>query len=411
MRGTPGRHAGREPVDRSISSTFLRWTFARALFHRGYVLASGLYFVINAHLSGYQLLILATVMAITLLLSDIPFGVWSDAFSRKWPLVIGHVFLAAGMVLTGLVTAFPLLLVTQVLWGLGWAFSTGADVAWVTDELDQPGLIARVLTARARWDLIGGAVGMTAFGVLGWAIGLGTAIVITGAAMAVVGVFVALRFREDNFTPAKAQKWKTSVSIFRRGLSLSRRDREVLLVLVATMLVNGAAMISWAFPKQLVDRGFPSSPVLWYAALGILSSGIGILALHFVEARIGGVGVARRTYALSCFVGMLGLLVLAYAPRALEGSAGILVVNGITFNVTRTVSTIWINRRTPSDIRATMHSFLSQAESVGEVAGGAALAGVASLWGIVPTIVASGLLVALAGVIVARSRADRKVPC
>jgi hypothetical protein len=58
-----------------------------------------------------------------------------------------------------------------------------------------------------------------------------------------------------------------------------------------------------------------------------------------------------------------------------------------------------------------MHSFLSQAESVGEVAGGAALAGVASLWGIVPTIVASGLLVALAGVIVARSRADRKVPC
>jgi predicted MFS family arabinose efflux permease len=225
--------------------------------------------------------------------------------------------------------------------------------------------------------------------------------------MALVGGFVSLRFGEHNFTRAKTQKWRTAVSIFRRGLRLSRRDREVLLVLVATMTVNGAAMISWAFPKQLVDRGFPSSPVLWYAALGILSFGVGILALHFVEARIGGVGVARRTYALSCFVGMLGLLVLAYAPRALEGSAGILVVNGITFNVTRTVSTIWINRRTPSDIRATMHSFLSQAESVGEIVGGATLAGVARLWGIVPAIVASGLLVALAGAIVARSRADR----
>jgi hypothetical protein len=38
-------------------------------------------------LSGYQLLVPATVMSITLVVSDISFGVWSDAFSRKWPLV------------------------------------------------------------------------------------------------------------------------------------------------------------------------------------------------------------------------------------------------------------------------------------------------------------------------------------
>ena len=43
------------------------------------------------------------------------------------------------------------LLVTQVLWGLGWAFSSGADVAWLTDELGQPGRIDGTLTARARW--------------------------------------------------------------------------------------------------------------------------------------------------------------------------------------------------------------------------------------------------------------------
>jgi hypothetical protein len=30
---------------------FLRWTFLRAVFHRGYVLTSGLYFVVTAHLS------------------------------------------------------------------------------------------------------------------------------------------------------------------------------------------------------------------------------------------------------------------------------------------------------------------------------------------------------------------------
>src|ERR1700729_995462 len=83
------RGALMQQPDRRITATFLRWTFARAVFHRGYVLVSSLYFVINAHLSGYQLLLLATTMSITLVLSDIPLGVWSDAFSRKWPLVIG----------------------------------------------------------------------------------------------------------------------------------------------------------------------------------------------------------------------------------------------------------------------------------------------------------------------------------
>ncbi len=400
-----GHNAG---AREAVAAMFLRWTFARAVFHRGYVLTSGLYFVLDAHLSASQLLVLATVMSITLLLSDIPFGVWSDAFSRKWPLVIGHGFLAAGMVMTGLVTAFPLLVATQVLWGLGWAFSTGSDVAWVTDEFDRPGLIARVLTARARWDLVGGALGMVAFGLFGWAVGLGTAIVVSGAAMALVGLFVAVRFVEDNFIPVRVQRWKNSVLIFRRGLRLSRRDDEVLLVLIATMIINGAAMVSWVFPRQLVDQGFPGNPVLWYTALGILSLGVGIAALHIVEARIEDVGVARRTYALSCFIGLLGLVVLASAPNAVIGSAGILLVSGISFNVTRTVSVIWVNRRTPSDIRATMHSFLSQAESVGEIVGGVSLAGLAAASGIVSTIVASAALLGLAGTLVARSKADRR---
>ena len=139
------------------------------MFHRGYVLVATLYFVVGAHLSASQLVFLGTAVSVTLALSDIPTGVWSDVISRKWPLVIGHTFMAAGMVMTGFVTAFPLLLITQALWGLGWAFSNGADVAWLADELDRPDRIDRVLTASARWSLFGGATGMVAFGVLGWA--------------------------------------------------------------------------------------------------------------------------------------------------------------------------------------------------------------------------------------------------
>lgn len=387
-----------------ITTTFLRWTFARAVFHRGYVLASSLYFVVHARLSAAQLVFLGTVVAVTMALSDIPAGVWSDAFSRKWPLVIGHGLMAAGMVMTGMVSAYALILVTQVLWGLGWAFSSGADVAWLTDELGRSDRVSRVLTARARWDVIGGATGMALFGVLGWATSLGTAVRASGAAMAMLGLLVAALFTEDSFIPERVQRRKASMSIFGRGLALSRRDYEIMLVFAATMIVNGAAVITWLFPRRLVNLGFPGDLVLWYTALGIVSSACGGVALRIVEAHIDGVGVARRAYALTCSAGLLGLTILAFAPDALIGCAGVLLVSGIALNVTRAVSVVWVNRRTPSDVRATVHSFLSQAETIGKVAGSLALAGLAQASGMSAALLASGTLFALAAAAVARSQ-------
>jgi MFS family permease len=388
-----------------VAATFLRWTFLRAMFHKGYVLVSGLYFVITARLSAFQLIVLGTVLSATLLASDIPTGVWSDAVSRKKPLVIGHAFLAAGMVMTGLVTVFPLLLVTQVLWGVGWGFSSGADVAWITDELGQPGRIARVLTARARWDAVGGGTGTVALGVLGWATGLATAIVASGAATAVLGLYVAARFTEDNFTPVPGQRWNASLSIFRRGVTLARGDHEILLVLAATTLINAASMVTWLFPRQLIDRGFPNDPVLWYTALGIVSFAVGAVALRIVEAHIDCEPVARRAYVVACCAGAGGLIVLAAAPEALIGSIGVLLVSGVSLNVTRAVSVIWVNRRTTSEVRATVHSFLSQAECAGEIASGFPLAVVAQAAGIPAALMTSGALVSCVGAMVGRSRA------
>lgn len=399
----PGKtpFTSRQAASRDIAATFLRWTFLRAVFHRGYVLVSGLYLVIDAHLSASRLLVLGVVLSVTLLVSDLPTGVWSDAVSRKWPLVAGHLFLAAGMVMTGLVTAFPLLVVTQLLWGVGWGFSSGADVAWVTDELARPGRIDRVLTARARWDAVGSATGMVAFGLLGWAIGVAAAVVASGAAMAAVGLYVAARFTEDSFTPARTHLWRASLSILQRGITLARRDRQILLMLAATMLINGASMVTWLFPRRLVDLGFPGDPVLWYSAIGVLSFAVAAAALRIVEDRIDGPGAASRAYALACVTGVLGLIVLAGAPDALLGGAGVLLASGVAFSVTRAVSVVWVNRRTVSEVRATVHSFLSQAECAGELVSGAALAVLARAAGTVAVLIASAALVAFTGAMVA----------
>jgi hypothetical protein len=255
--------------------------------------------------------------------------------------------------------------------------------------------------AAARWDLAGGAAGMVVFGVLGWVAGLATAIVVSGTSMAVLGLYVAVAFKERHFTPVRERRW----TLFRRGSLLSWRDHEILLVLAATMIVSGAGMVSWLFPRRLVELEFPGDPTLWYTALGILAAAAGVVALRVVQARIDGAGVARRVYALSCLLGAGALVLLAWAPGALAGAFGVLVVSGIAFSLTRAVGVVWVNRRTTSEVRATVHSFLSQAETGGEIVGGIALAALAQAAGMPATLAVAGVLIAGAGVMVARCRA------
>jgi hypothetical protein len=75
-----------------------------------------------------------------------------------------------------------------------------------------------------------------------------------------------------------------------------------------------------------------------------------------------------------------------------------LLVWGIAFNLTRAVSVIWVNRRTTSDVRATVLSCLSQAESFGEIVTGSALTILARMTDMRSTLLAAGALLALAGV-------------
>jgi len=396
--------------DRDVAATFLRWTCIRAVFSRGYWLVTSLYLVVEADLNAFQLVFIGTAQGITALAFEVPTGVMADTISRKWSIVIAHVLTGTGMLATGLVTDFPALVMTQMLWGLGWTFTSGAEVAWLTDELDRPDRVAGVLTASARWQQVGAAIGMVGFGALAWATDLATSIVTSGLAMLMLGLFVVARFTEHRFTPTRERRWRESMSIFRRGFALARRDHEILLVFAATLLVNGAAEgFGRLFPKRLVELGFPEKPdpIVWFTALGLVTLAVGALALRIVEARIDGVGGARRLYAAACFIGALGLIVLAHAPDDATGMAGVLLVAGIAWPVTRCVSVIWVNRRTTSDVRATVQSFLAQAEYLGEISLGITLGILAQATSITIAMMGSCVLAACAGVLVARSRAGR----
>jgi MFS transporter, DHA3 family, tetracycline resistance protein len=393
----------------NIANLFVRWSGVRAILHNGWWLVTSLYLVTNGHLSPSQLIFIGVIQGIAAFLVEVPAGVIADTFSRKWSVVISHILMGTAMLTTGLVTDFGLLLATQVLWGISWTFASGADVAWITDELDQPKRIAGILTRTARAQLSGAAIGIVSIGALAWATSLSTAIVLSGCAMLLLGIYVAITFKEERFTPVRAQRWLETWNIFKDGLFLVRSSRTILLVFAATFLVNGAADVYVrVFPKQLVDIGIPASlvPVIWLTGLSITALLVGVFALRIVEARVHGADVARIDYALACIAGAVGLTVFAFAPNPLIGTVGVLLVSGIALPLTRTLATIMVNRRTTDKVRATVHSFLAQAEYLGEILCGAAIGILANVANLSVTLtVCAGLLVVTA-IVMRRWRTD-----
>ena len=388
-------------MDSVLATAYLRWALARAALARGWWSATAVYLVVVVELSPAQLVLVGVFQGLTVVIAEVPAGVLADAVSRRLALVVAHVVMGTGMALTAVVSGYPLIVLTQCLWGLGWAISSGADVAWITDELDRPDLIDRVLTAQGRYDLIGTPVGLVGFGALAWATTLSTAIIVAGLGMVGLGLLVVARWPESRRpTAGSGSRSRATMAIVRQGLRVARRDRVVRLVLVATVLVHGGAQgFGRLFELHLIDLGMPSSPapIVWFAGISLVAAALGATTLYWMERRIGRGDVARSAYVAASGIGATGLVVFAHAPTASSAVVGSLLIKGLGLPTIRVASTILVNRRTTSDARATVHSLLSQAENLGEIVFGLLLAAMVTTTSPTITLLGSAVLIALAG--------------
>jgi MFS family permease len=390
-----------------LDTVFVRWTWCRAVLHRGWWLVTSVYLVVDAGLSASELVLVGVAQSLVAILFEVPAGVVADTISRKWSLVASHLLMGTAMIATGLVTGFGPVVATQMLWGLSWALASGADVAWVTDELDEPARVAGVLLRSGRAELAGAAVGMVGVGALAWLTQRATAMVLAGVAMLPLGLYVAVGFRERRFVPAAARRWSASWSTLVRGSALARASRPILVMFAAAFLVNGVTgAFGRLYPLRLVDIGLPADPVAWVTALGVLSLLSGTVAFRLIQPRVDDVGGAGRGYLAACAVAALGVVGLAAAPEELAASAAVLLAAG-ALPLTRTLGTIWVNRQTIGEVRATVHSFLAQASALGQVACGLAVAAVARLADVPRALVTCAALLAVTVPLVQRLGTSR----
>src|SRR5688572_174323 len=107
------------------------WSFVGALSWT----TTAVYLVREVGMSPLQLVLTGTALEVSYFILEIPTGVVADLHSRRLSLVIAAVISGLAMILTGAVPTVAAVLVAAAIWGAGWTFRSGAEDAWLADEI------------------------------------------------------------------------------------------------------------------------------------------------------------------------------------------------------------------------------------------------------------------------------------
>ena len=416
------------------------------------------WWVVDLRLSPFRLAVLGTALVLTILVAETPTGVIADLYSRKYSVVAAYVVMGTAMALGPVTELFGVLLVWQVLWGIGWTLQSGAATAWMTDELafadrshrigalppvgapaaqhhsgategedpdgasGRPDRVADQLIVRhAMWRSIGVMVGLAAATAMGaWSI-QGSMAVMGVLAIAAAG-YLAVTMPEAGFESPRRRRnmsdapriqrtsaWRDAVTLWKRGARLVRHEPSLLAVTISAAIAAGAWEANDRLSAlRLFDLGLTQldgrEAVLFFGAAWFVMSALAIpmmmwLHRHLERSEADEASARRDAFLLARFlvIASAGAFALALSPWfavALIGWAILDVASETAYSLTEAMA----NRHASSSVRATVVSFVGQAQAVGEVSIGLGL-------GVVAQIVSLPVALAIAAALFAVSAA------
>lgn len=358
------------------------WTVDGFLFHLDSTVYS-VFLILQVGLDPLQLVLMGTILEVSYLLFEVPTGIVADTVSRKWSIVIGYVGTGIAFVMLGASDSFGVAALSQVLYGVSATFVSGADVAWLTDEVGEDA--ARPLYVRSEQFFNGGALVGIAGSVALASIALRLPILVCGLGYAVLGLALAVGMTETRRPTRKAgAKLQHSMRVTLQDAIRQVRAHHVLLLILATAALHGASTEGWdrlSDLQLLRGIGLPSlgdlEPIVWFGILDGVGLVLGIAALSFVRRRghLEGHGLVAKVLALVDV-----LLIASVVGFAFVGSfwwAAILfwIVGGLR-SLRGPVFTAWINQGLDPATRATINSMGGQADAVGQAMAGPVVGGV-----------------------------------
>ena len=359
---------------------------------------SALYRIETVGLDPLQLVLLGTALEGTIFLCEIPTGAVADTLGRKVSILCGLALVGAGFLLEGLVPTFAALVLAQCVWGFGFTLTSGAEDAWLADEIGEEALPAAYLRGSQVQQLASLAgIGCAVLLAKG---GLERPFLGAGLGLLVLVAFLARTLPETGFEPRsdeEANSWAALRRTLVEGLGVGRQ-RPLLRWMMALALVYGLASegLDRLWENHLLESFTLPSPLSAVAWFGLLQALAMVLTLAATE------GFRRRAAHLSphrlahLLLALDALRCLALGIFAAAGHFLLAAAAHVTGHVLRhsahPLFMAWINRGLPSGSRATVLSTVNQMDAAGQLFGGPPLGGLARRFGLRA---AMGTLVAL----------------
>lgn len=388
---------------------FIEFT-ASAFFAMMFVSMS-LYEATTAGLTPLQLVLVGTTVELSIFVFEVPTGIVADVYSRRLSIIIGYLLMGVGFMIEGLFPFFFPILLAQVIWGLGYTFTSGATQAWITDEIgEEP---ANKLFLRAtQVGLFASLLGMGAATLAG-AQSVALPIQVGALGVLLIGFTLFVIMPETGFHPTPKEDrdtWQHMWHTFHEGLK-TVRGHPRLMSIVGIGLFYG--LYSEGFDrlwvKLLLDNFnlpilFGNNEVAFFAVLRVAGTVLTIFAINFVEKRVDtgsplAIGRAMLGVTAAISLAMFGFALSRFLLLALT----LYLVIDVLRDISQPLQTAWINQKLDSRVRATVHSMFGQVDAVGQIAGGPGVGSIASLASVAAAISTSGLLLTPALFLIGRA--------
>ncbi|MDF2681145.1 MAG: transporter [Brevibacillus sp.] len=395
----------------NATQLYLIMRFITALANATMFTTYAVFYIATLGLTPLELLIVGTVLELTVVLFEGVTGVVADTYSRRLSIIIGMFVLGSGFALQGVigplqewVPFLPVLgwvLLAQVFFGVGHTFISGADTAWVADEVGEKSLGSLFMRAK-RVSLTATLVG------IGLSVGLSTLgtqlpYFAGGLMYVALGLLLIVFMKETGFVPREREKdssqWKEMKTTWLSGVKVVRSQPILLLILIVT-LFSGAASEGYDRLREahlITDVGFPGSipfsMAVWFGVIAALTAFLGLVAVKFTEKRLdvnNERAVMVGMFVLTCLRIVL-LLSFALSPNFWWALSSLLLI-GVIEAISSPLYDTWLNLNIPSNVRATVLSMLSQSNALGQTAGGPVVGWIGSRASIRASLIVAAIL-------------------
>ncbi|RAT96664.1 MFS transporter [Brevibacillus sp. Leaf182] len=384
-----------------------------------------LYYIVTLGFNPFELLLIGTVLELSVLVFEGITGVVADTYSRRRSVIIGMFLLGIGFAMQGIVPAldawvpvfsvFGLVLFSQVISGLGYTFISGADTAWIVDEVGEE-KIGTIFMKAKRYSLFGNLLGI-ALSVALATLAPHLPYLIGGLMYLGLGVFLFLFMKETGFVPREREQGashvKEMIQTWTSGAKVIRSQPILMLILFVT-LFTGAASEGYdrLWEAHLIaEIGFPElaaiSMPMWFGIIAALASLLGLIVVGIVEKRL---DVNNERVVLVGMFTLTGLKIAAMIAFAFSPSFSWALVALLLIGVIQSLSSplydTWLNLNIESSVRATVLSMMGQSNALGQTAGGPAVGWIGTRFSVRASLVAAAIL--LAPILIVFGRALRR---